>query len=58
MLAGLPEAQNSMIQMSFFEGLSHREIAEQTGLPLGTIKSRIRTAISAMRQVLQLSGVQ
>jgi RNA polymerase sigma-70 factor (ECF subfamily) len=46
----LPEDQQSTLEMAFFDGLSHSEIAEKTGLPLGTIKSRIRRALMALRE--------
>lgn len=48
-LAELPEEQLSLLQQAFYEGLSHRDIAERTGLPLGTVKSRIRLAFAKMR---------
>ncbi|MGH7540295.1 MAG: sigma factor-like helix-turn-helix DNA-binding protein, partial [Gemmatimonadota bacterium] len=36
----------------FFGGLSHREIAERTGIPLGTVKTRIRTALIKLKDAL------
>lgn len=48
-LAELPEKQRELIKSAYFGDLSHREIAEQTGLPLGTIKSRIRLALERLR---------
>jgi len=41
-LEGLPEEQLSLVRLAFFDGLSHSEISQRTGLPLGTVKSRIR----------------
>ena len=51
-IAGLPADQQTVIVMSFNQGLSHSEIAEQLGLPLGTVKSRIRRAFQRMREEL------
>ncbi len=51
-LASLPDAQRAMIERAYFGDLSHSEIAAQTGLPLGTIKSRIRLALDRLRQTL------
>ena len=51
-LAGLPAEQRSALEMAFFEGLTHSEIAQQTGQPLGTIKTRIRSALLALRKAL------
>lgn len=51
-LADLPQKQREMIQKAFFGELSHQEIADQTGLPLGTIKSRIRLALERLRHNL------
>ncbi|MFN3936063.1 MAG: sigma-70 family RNA polymerase sigma factor [Gemmobacter sp.] len=49
-IAQLPEKQRELIERAYFGDLSHSEIAEQTGLPLGTIKSRIRLALEKLRQ--------
>ena len=51
-LAALPEAQRMLIQKAYFGELSHGEIAAETGLPLGTIKSRIRLALDRLRRQL------
>ncbi|MEJ6398328.1 sigma-70 family RNA polymerase sigma factor [Yoonia sp. 208BN28-4] len=48
-LASLPEKQRDLIQKAYFGDLSQSEIAAQTGLPLGTIKSRIRLALDRLR---------
>lgn len=48
-IAALPEKQRELIEKAYFSDLSHREIAEVTGLPLGTIKSRIRLALDRLR---------
>lgn len=48
-LAKLPPEQMALIKRAFYEGLSHREIAEATGLPLGTVKSRLRLAFEKLR---------
>lgn len=49
-LGSMAEAQRSAVEMSFFQGLTHAEIAEKTGEPLGTIKTRIRAALLALRK--------
>lgn len=51
-MASLPEKQRVLIEKAFFGDLSHREIAEVTGLPLGTIKSRIRLALDRLRHAM------
>ncbi|MFC6854068.1 sigma-70 family RNA polymerase sigma factor [Marivibrio halodurans] len=48
-IADLPEEQAEMLRLAFYEDLAHSEIAEKTGLPLGTVKSRLRLAIGKMR---------
>lgn len=52
-LASLPEKQRTVIEKAYFGDLSHGEIAEQTGLPLGTIKSRIRLALERLRHQMK-----
>lgn len=52
-IAELPEAQRDLIQKAYFGDLSHSEIAVQTGLPLGTIKSRIRLALDRLRREMK-----
>ncbi len=49
-LLGMPGLQRSALEMAYFEGLSHAEIAEKTGEPLGTIKTRIRTGLLTLRK--------
>jgi RNA polymerase sigma-70 factor (ECF subfamily) len=48
----LPEEQQKSMQLAFFEGLSHTEISEKTGDPLGTVKTRIRLALISLRKAL------
>ncbi len=51
-LSELPEKQRDLIQKAYFGDMSHSDIAESTGLPLGTIKSRIRLALERLRHVM------
>jgi len=51
-LAQLPDKQRSLIERAYYGDLSHTEIAEETGLPLGTIKSRIRLALERLRRAM------
>jgi RNA polymerase sigma-70 factor, ECF subfamily len=48
----LPEAQATVVKLSFFEGRAHGDIAECLKLPLGTVKSRLRLAMSRLRNLL------
>ena len=51
-LADLPSDQRTAVELAYFEGLSHGEIAERTSQPLGTVKTRIRLAMGKLRQGL------
>ena len=46
----LPVEQRKTLEMAFFDGLTHSEIAEMTGEPLGTVKTRIRSALTSLRK--------
>lgn len=51
-LRELPAEQSDLLRMAFFDDASHSEIAERFGLPLGTVKSRIRLAFARLRAAL------
>lgn len=52
-LAGMPAQQRRALELAFFQGLTHSEIAQQTGDPLGTVKTRIRTGLLLLRKAFQ-----
>ena len=52
-LAGLPSEQRRLIEAAFFEGYTHSELAQRFRLPLGTVKTRIRAGMIAMRQQME-----
>ena len=52
-VAELPADQQQVLALAFFNGLTHREIAEKLGEPLGTVKTRIRLAMQKLRQALR-----
>ena len=56
-LEALPAEQRRPIELGFFGGLTHDEIARQSGTPLGTIKTRIRTGLRRLRSSLEVSAV-
>jgi RNA polymerase sigma factor (sigma-70 family) len=52
-LGTLPIEQRQVLELSYYSGFSHREIAEQTGLAIGTVKTRIRLGLEKLRSALQ-----
>ena len=53
-LGALPPAQREAVELAYFAGLSQTEIADRTGAPLGTVKSRVRLALVTLRRELGL----
>lgn len=57
-MSQLPEEQRMTLDMAYFRGLTHSEIAETTGVPLGTVKGRLRLGLEKMRTFLESTGVR
>jgi RNA polymerase sigma-70 factor (ECF subfamily) len=55
-LDNLPPAQKEVLELAYFEGLTHQELAERTGDSLGTVKTRIRLGIGKLREALLNHG--
>lgn len=51
-VAALDAPQRQLVELAYYRGHSHAELAALTGLPLGTVKSRLRAALDRMRQIL------
>lgn len=51
-LATLPAEQRQAVELAYFEGMTQTEIAARTGSPLGTVKTRVRTAMQSLKRIL------
>jgi RNA polymerase sigma-70 factor (ECF subfamily) len=52
----LPAEQLEIVELAYFGGMTHKEISDQTGLPLGTVKSRLRLGVAGLRKLFGLAG--
>jgi RNA polymerase sigma-70 factor (ECF subfamily) len=57
-LASLPQEQRQSLELAYFEGLSHSEIATRMEVPLGTVKGRMRLGLEKVRSFLQARGLE
>ena len=55
-LGSLPDDQREAVELAYYGGLTHTEISERLGLPLGTVKGRLRLALDKMRTTLVAGG--
>ncbi len=55
-LSELDDVKRKVLELVFYEGLSHPEIAEQLGMPLGTVKSHVRRGLAKLRELAEAAG--
>ena len=55
-VTGLSDDQRQVIELAYFSGLTHREISDQTGVPIGTVKSRLRLGMAKLRTAFGIGG--
>src|SRR4051794_36562634 len=53
LLTALPDAERELLELAYFAGFTQRELAERLALPLGTVKSRMHTALGRLRELLE-----
>ncbi len=56
-LGQLPDAQRRVLELAFFDDLTHSQIAALTGIPLGTVKSNLRRGLLQLRRRWEVDGV-
>jgi RNA polymerase sigma-70 factor (ECF subfamily) len=57
-MENLPSEQRAAIELAYFEGLTHSEIAQRTGDPLGTVKTRLRSAVETLKRTLHPTAAE
>lgn len=56
-MADLPSEQYEVVRLAYFDGLSHAEISQVIGVPLGTVKGRMRLALTRLRGLVETAGL-
>ncbi len=54
-MSNLPEEQSKLLKLSYFYNKTHADISEELKIPLGTVKSRIRLALTKMRHLVEVN---